>query len=79
MQVSPQVWGPVPMERSAQYEQALEVLSILEWQCGSRRRALNAYHLGTCNAVSPLVTWRCGVMGCDEPKCPAVPRGRECN
>lgn len=63
MQVDGRVWGVVPAERDAQLMQAVEALDTLIFQCGSRRRALDAYSTGRCECRADLVTARCGQIG----------------
>ena len=63
LQIDASTWGRAPLERAAQFEQGVEVLAILEWTCGTRRRALNSYATGKCELASDLVTARCAEIG----------------
>lgn len=63
MQVASKVWGRPPRDRVGQFEMGVRVLSALEGVCGSRRRALVAYHVGNCHGASSTVDWRCDALG----------------
>jgi hypothetical protein len=63
MRVDASTWGTPPTDRLGQYEQAVEILDVLTLQCGSRRRALNAYATGRCDIAADLVSERCAAIG----------------
>jgi len=64
-QIDVGTWQRSPVDRVGQFEHASEVLAILEWTCGTRRRALNSYATGKCELAADLVTARCAEIGCD--------------